>query len=582
MGIKHIFQRHNTSNVSSSSGENVETSATELTYDDNGASKPQISELKSPYESFDVADDLSSIQSEYKLQRGLSSRHVQFISLAGAIGTGLFVGSGAALATSGPAGLLIGYLILCFFVWFVMNQLAEMVTYIPIPGRSTPYALCERFTGNKSMSFAAGLNLFYAQALLAPAEISAAAFVIQYWNTSINVAVWISIFWVTMVALNFCAVKVFGEIEFWIASIKILTLTGLIIVGFVIFFGGAPDSNGVLGFHFWKTPGAFNEYLVAGNTGKFLACWTAIIKSAFAFILSPELICICASEAEAPRINLPKAANRFVYRLFFFYIVSVIIIGCIVSYQDPRLMNAISSGAQGAGASPFVIGIQNAGIPVLNHIVNAAILSSAYSAGNSFLYSASRTLYSMSMTGDVPKIFSKVNRYGVPYVCVGTASAICLLAYLNVSNSSSAAFTWFSNISTVSGFIEWIFVAITYIRYRKALAFHGMDNRVTYRPKLQLFGAYANIFFFSLIALTNGYAVFFDFNGSDFVAAYVTLPIVFCLYVGHAIYTKNYRFFAPLEEIDVFSGLEEIEKEVEEYIPREPRNFLEKIWFWIA
>lgn len=585
MGITNIISRHNPLNHSPSESASttnpVQTTALEVNYNDNGTGKQQISENKSPYESFET-DDVSSEHSEYKLQRGLSSRHVQFISLAGAIGTGLFVGSGAALATSGPAGLLVGYLVLCFFVWFVMNQLAEMVTFIPIPGKSTPYALCSRFTGNKSLAFAAGLNLFYAQALLAPAEISAAAFVIQYWTTKVNVAVWISIFWATMVALNFCAVQVFGEIEFWIASIKIFTLTGLIIVGFVIFFGGAPDSNGILGFHYWNHPSAFNEYLVSGNTGKFLACWTAIIKSAFAFILTPELICICASEAEAPRVNLPKAANRFVYRLFFFYIVSVIIIGCIVSFKDPELMNAISSGKEGAGASPFVIGIQQAGIPVLNHIVNAAILTSAYSAGNSFLYSASRTLYSMSLTGDVPQIFSSVNKFGVPYVSVATASAICLLSYLNVSNSSAAAFTWFSNISTVSGFIEWVFVAITYIRYRKALKFHGIDHRVTYRPKLQLFGAYANIFFFSLVALTNGYAVFFNFNASDFVAAYITLPIVFFLYVSHAIYTKNYRFFAPPEEIDVFSGLEDIEKEVADYVVKEPRNFIERIWFWIA
>lgn len=552
-----------------------ETSSTESTH-----YTPDLKDAKSPY---DInSDEAASVSSEYRLKRGLSSRHVQFISLAGAIGTGLFVGSGAALSQCGPAGLLVGYLVLCVFVWFVMNQLAEMVTYMPIPGKSTPYALCERFTGNKSLAFASGLNLFYAQALLAPAEISAAAFVIQYWTTKVHVAVWISIMWATMVALNFCAVKVFGEIEFWIASIKILTLTGLIIVGFVIFFGGAPDSHDVLGFHYWKHGDAFTQHLVKGNTGKFLACWTSIIKSAFAFILSPELICVCAAEAEAPRINLPKAANRFIYRLFFFYIVSVIIIGCIVSSSDPRLMSAISNGAQGAGASPFVIGIQNAGIPVLNHIINAAILSSAYSAGNSFLYSASRTLYSMSLTGDVPKIFSKVNRWGVPYNSVAAAAAICLLAYLNVSNSSAEAFTWFSNISTVSGFIEWIFLAITYIRFRKAITYHNMDSRVTYRPKFGLFGAYANIFFFSLIALTNGYAVFFNFNGSDFVAAYVTLPIVFFLYVGHMIWTKNYRLYAPSEDIDVFTGLEEIEKEAEEFVPKNPSNIFQRVWFWIA
>ncbi|GME90654.1 unnamed protein product [[Candida] boidinii] len=202
------------------------------------------------------------------VHRGLESRHVQLIALGGAIGTGLFVGSGAALAAAGPASILIAYILIAIFVWTLMNQLGEMVTYIPAPGKATVYALCERYTGSKSLSFAAGLNLYYAQALLAPAEITAAAFVIQYWS-DLNVAIWISIFWVSMVALNFLAVKFFGEVEFWIASIKVLCILGLIIVGIVIFFGGGPAQHHVLGFHYWKHPGAFVEHLTGGAAGRF-------------------------------------------------------------------------------------------------------------------------------------------------------------------------------------------------------------------------------------------------------------------------------------------------------------------------
>ena len=515
------------------------------------------------------------------MKKGLKSRHIQIIALAGAIGTGLFVGSGSALATCGPAALLVGYLILSIFVWLVMNQIAEVVTFIPIPGQTTIYALCQRYTGNKSLSFACGMNLYYAQALITPAEITAAAFVIQYW-TDINPGAWIAIFWVTMVGIQFCAVKYFGEIEFWIGLIKIITITGLIILGVIIFFGGAPDSHGILGFHYWKHPGSFAEHLATGNTAKFLDCWTSIIKSAFAFILAPELITACAAEAEHPRVNLPKATSRFIYRMIFFYVCGSLTIGIMVAYNDPRLMSALASGSQGAAASPFVIGIQNCGIKVLNHIVNAAILTSAYSCGNSQFFSATRTLHSMALHGEVPKIFGRTNRWGVPYFSVAVTALISLVAFLNVSNSAAVVFTWLTNISTVSGFISWIFIGIIYLRYRQVLEFHNMDDRVTFRPPFQIYGAYCTIFFFSLVSITNGYAVFFDFNGNDFVAAYITLPIIFVLYTGHMLWYRNWKWYAPLEEIDCFTGLEEVEKDQREYVAPVASNFIMKIYYWLC
>lgn len=529
--------------------------------------------------------DLPSIEKEEhegtSIKKGLKSRHVQIIALAGAIGTGLFVGSGGALATCGPAALLTGYLILSIMVWFVMNQIAEIVTFIPIPGHTTLFALAARYTGNPSLAFAAGLNLYYAQALISPAEITAAAFVIEYW-TPINPGAWITIFWVSMVAINFCAVKYFGEIEFWIGLIKVITITGLIILGIVIFFGGAPKSDGVLGFHYWKHPGSFTEHLTGGSTGRFLAVWTSVIKSGFAFILAPELITACASEAEHPRINLPKAASRFIYRMIFFYVFGSLTIGVIIAYNDPRLMNAVNSGSSGAAGSPFVIGIQNAGIPVLNHIVNAAILTSAYSCGNSQFFSATRTLHSMALRGEIPRCFCRTNRWGVPFYAVALTAAINLVAYLNVSSSSSIVFDWLTNISTVSGFISWLFVGVIYIRFRKAIDYHNLNDRITYRPPIQMIGVVCSLTFFSIVTLTNGYAVFFDFNGSAFVAAYITLPIVFFLYVCHMVWYKNYRFFAPLEEIDCFTGLEEVEKDQAEYVAPVANNFMMKIYYWLC
>lgn len=581
--LKHFFK---------STDNNLESSSSQVEYTssskDESKNKMQFFNTKEKSNISEIQlthDECESIEGDpehsTQMKQGLKARHIQIIALSGAIGTGLFVGSGSALATCGPAALFIGYVVLSMMVWLVMNQLSEMVTFIPIPGQCTLPALCFRYTGNSSFSFAAGLNLYYAQALIAPSEVTAAAYVIEYWS-DVNSGAWITIFWVCMTLLEFCAVQYFGEVEFWIGLIKIFTITGLIILGIVIFFGGAPKSDGVLGFHYWKHPGSFAEHLATGNTARFLDCWTAIIKSAFAFILSPELITGCAGEAKNPRINLPKATSRFIYRMIFFYIFGSLTIGIMVAYNDETLLTAIATGEQGAAASPFVIGIKNFGIKILDHIINAAILTSAFSSGNSEFFSATRMLHSMALKGQVPRIFGRTNRWGVPYFSVALTSVISLVAYLNVSDSSSKVFTWLTNISTVSGFISWVFVGLCYLRFRKAIDYHNLNDRITFRPPLQIYGAYFTIFFFSIVALTNGYAVFFDFNGSDFVAAYITLPIVFGLYVGHMIFYKNYRLHAPLDEIDCITGLEEVEKQEAEYVAPVSKNIIMKIYYWLC
>lgn len=256
----------------------------------------------------------------------------------------------------------------------------------------------------------------------------------------------------------------YGEAEFWFASLKIIAIVGLIILGIVLFFGGGPNHDR-LGFRYWQRPGAFVEpYLVPNiNTGRFLAFWTAMIKCGFSFIFSPELITTAAGEAASPRRNIPKAAKRFIYRLFAFYILGALVIGVIVAYNDKNLLQGVASGSSGAGASPFVIGIQNAGITGLNHVINAVVLISAFSSGNSWVFAGSRTLYSLAGEGQAPKIFLRCNKNGVPYNAVIVTWMIGLLSFLNLSTSGSTVFYWFTNITTIGGFISWVIVAVAYL-----------------------------------------------------------------------------------------------------------------------
>lgn len=543
----------------------------------------EFEDRKQPIENFtDLPNDSDVEKIEQEEQkfgqthRGLKSRHVQLIALGGCIGTGLFVGSGAILANSGPASLLIAYIIMSFVIWTIMNCLGEMTTYLPVSGASPPMYI-HRFA-DESTAFAAGWNYWYAYAFLVPSEITAAAMVIEYWTDAVPTAAWIAIIWVIILALNIFMVKVFGETEFWFASLKIIAIVGLIIVGIVIFFGGAP-SHDRLGFRYWKHD-AFKEYIVTGASGRFCGFWNALIRSGFSFIMAPELITISAGETEAPRRNVPKATSRFIWRLLFFYILGSLVIGVIVRSDNTMLMSSTGD----ASASPFVIGIKNAGIPALNHIINAVILTSAWSSGNSFLFAGSRTLFSLASEGEAPAIFKYCNRFGVPVYAVLATSAIALLAFLNVSSSSANVFTWFTNLSTVSGFLAWLCVLTAYLRFRKALQHFGVDDTRPFKTAFQPYASYISFFIVALLAITNGFTVFVggNFTAGNFIAAYITLPIFAILYFGHKAWTKNWKFVYPPEEVDVFTGLDEVERVEAMYSERQPRNWIEKIWFWIA
>ncbi|KAG0080556.1 hypothetical protein BGZ90_011959 [Linnemannia elongata] len=493
-----------------------------------------------------------------QLARGLKSRHIQFLALGGAIGTGLFVGSGGILSNSGPASLFLAYLSMTVIVWTVMNNLAEMVTYLPTLSDDS-----------------------WTQVLLSPlagttAEATAAGIVIDYWNLPVNIAVWITIVLVVMLLLNIIAVSFFGEAEFWFASIKLITICGLIILGFVIFFGGAPNQDGILGFHYWKTSGAFVAYKAEGSLGRFLGYWHAFVSAGFAFITSPELIAIAAGETVDPRRNIPKAARRFVWRLAVFYGFSSLVIGVLVPSDDKNLL-----GASNASASPFVIGIQRVGIPVLNHVINAAILTSAWSAGNSFLYSGSRVLYSMSLNGQAPKCFGITNRRGVPYVAVLFTWCFGMLAFLNVSNTGATVFNWFVSISTISGFVAWIVVMITYLRFRRAMEYNNLLKVLPFKTPLQPYATYFTLLIVSLLTITSGFQTFMPFNAKDFIAAYITIPVFLIFYLGHKIYFRT-PMYIPVDQIDAITGKKEMDELEAMGEERVPKNWLQKAWYWLA
>ncbi|KAK2809247.1 hypothetical protein FQN49_008639 [Arthroderma sp. PD_2] len=294
------------------------------------------------------------------------------------------------------------------------------------------------------------------------------------------------------------------------------------------------------------------------------------------------MVVVAAGETENPRRNIPKAVRRVFWRILLFYVLAIFLVGMCVSSRDGRLLNALASGAPGVGASPFVIAIANGGIPVLPHIINAVVLSSAFSAGNTFFYAASRVLYATALDGKAPR-FLRYEKFGVPYACVGITTALSLLVYLNITSSASEVFFWISNLSSVSTLLVWASISITYIRFYHGMASQGIPrSALPYRAPFQPYLAWFAVLFCTIVAFFNGFDAFFPgkFSAKTFIPPYIDIPIFASLFLG---YKFIYRTrFVQLHEMDFYSGKEDADRLESTWVEPVAKNFLQRIWFWIA
>ncbi|KAL8947827.1 MAG: hypothetical protein Q9222_005933 [Ikaeria aurantiellina] len=264
-------------------------------------------------------------------ERGLKARHAQMIAIGGTIGTGLFVGSGQALSMGGPLTILLAY---CIFLGFAM-----------------------------------GWMYWYIFSITVPAEVTATALVIDYWEPPVHIAVWITLSIVVIVALNCFPVKVYGEAEFWFASLKVFGIIGLLVMSFILVCCGGPSGK-ALSFTYWNNPGPVKEFPVdgvGGGIGRLRAFVSTITFSVFAFAFAPELLVVTGGEMQNPRRQLPVSGRTYLYRLLFFYVLGVFAIRLIVSSDNPNLLN----GTSGAGSSQWAVAILEARIKGLDSVVSA-------------------------------------------------------------------------------------------------------------------------------------------------------------------------------------------------------------------
>ncbi|KAI5288444.1 hypothetical protein KEM54_005202 [Ascosphaera aggregata] len=519
--------------------------------------KAAVSPAKSPSGTSTSSRDNVDIQfvreeERRDLRRGLKQRHVQMIAIAGAIGTGLFLGLGSSIATGGPLGALLGYSFVGVLVCAVQFALGEVSALFPVTGSFVRHA---DILVDPAWSFAIGWNVVYGCFMSVPAEVSAAVVLIQYWDDSINPAVWVTIILVLSVMVAILFIRVYGEVEFFFALLKILLVIGIIILGLVIDLGGAPKQDR-LGFHYWKDPGLFVEYLAQGNWGRFLGFW-AVMSSAVYSFSGIESLAMAAAETENPRQNIPKACKRVFARIVIFYVLAIIIVGMLVSSDDPRLNEDQGTAAQ----SPFVIAASDAGIKALPSIVNAVVLTSAWSSSNQAILSGTRTLYGLALRDHAPKIFLKTTSWGIPWMCVLLQSLISLLGYMCVSHGALTVFFWFVNLTSAGVLISWISILFNHIRLIRGLKQQNLSpHQLPWHNSWTLWASYFALVSCTIILFTGGFVVFTNGNWdtSSFVSSYLDIPLVIFFYLGYKflrktkwIHSKDIRLQEALDEADM-------------------------------
>ncbi|ODQ64128.1 amino acid permease [Nadsonia fulvescens var. elongata DSM 6958] len=510
------------------------------------------------------------------LSRKLKSRHLQMIAIGGSIGTGLFVGSGVSLSTGGPAAVVIAFILIGSMLFATVHALGELAVTFPVSGSFSTYS--SRFL-DPAWGFAMGWNYGLQWLVTFPLEIIAAAITLNFWDPEqkYNPTIWVTIFWVVIVTINFFGVKGYGEAEFFFSLVKVVAVIGFIILGIVIACGGGPK-GGYLGAKYWHDPGSF----AAGFKG---LC-TVFVNAAFAFS-GTELVGLAAAETANPRVSLPKATKQVFWRITLFYVVSLAVIGCIVPYNDSRL---ISNSPVDASASPFVIAIFNAGIGGLPSVMNAVILISVLSVGNSSIYGCSRTFTALAEQGQAPKFLAYIDRSGRPLFGIIFSSVFGLLCYLVASDKQGAAFTWMLALSGLSSIFTWGSVCLCHIRFRRAMKVQGRSlKELPFRSAVGVYGSWYGFILNCLVLSGSFWVAVWPIgrspNAEAFFSSYLAAPVVLISYLGFKIWKRTP--FIRAKDMDIITGRREIDLDIlaqeleEERACIRSRNFGYRLYkFW--
>lgn len=459
------------------------------------------------------------------MQRTLKTRHLSMIALGGSIGTGMLIASGSAISTAGPGGALVAYALMGVMVYFLMTSLGEMATYIPITGSFATY--CTEFV-DPALGFAMGWNYWLNWVITIAVDAVTSGVIVQFWWPKFPSWIFSVFVLIVIFLINYLSVRSYGETEYWLSIIKVVTISVFLVVGFLIIFGimGGQGPVGLKNFHYKDAPFVgglptiLSVFLVAGMSFQ-----------------GTELVGITAGESATPEKSVPKAIHSTFWRILLFYILSIFVMACILPYTDKNLL---SSNVQDVAMSPFTIVFKRAGLAAAASVMNAVILTAVISSANSGLYAATRMMFSQAREGNAWRGFGYVNKRGIPiYALIGTMVVSLAIFMLYFANKS--AYNYLINASGLSGFIAWLGIAISHYRFRKAFIAQGHQlSELKYKAALFPFGPIFAFVFCVIVIVGQNIPAFIHLDWANILITYMSVPIFLVLFVYYKLRHKTH------------------------------------------
>ncbi len=392
---------------------------------------------------------------EAGLQRRLSQRQLTMMAIGGAIGVGLFLGSGVTIRLAGPA-VILSYLLGAGIALIMSYVLAEMAVVHPVAGAFGVYA--ETYL-NPWAGFSVRATYGAAQIIAIGAEVTAAGIYMSYWFPNVPQWIWVVLVSAGLVALNAMQVNRLGEFEYWFAMIKVAAIVAFIAIGVVLIF-----NRGSHGAHAWANLTQHGGFLPSGWKGVWLSLTITITS-----YMGVEVVAVTAGEAEQPEISIPRAMRNIVWRLILFYVLAVAIMVCMVPWDQ-------STTSSGLSGSPFVMAFSAAHVPFAAAVMNFVVLTAALSSVNTNLYLSTRMLFSLGREGYGPAWVGRVSRNGVPHRALLASTAGIIAAILLAVFAPKNAFLALYGIAVAGMLFVWLVILHSHLRFRKAIAPERISN----------------------------------------------------------------------------------------------------------